>query len=97
MVNLLNRYEREVNHGHCSAIKRILSGDAPASSMMVLCISAINPRTDNGSQEAHCSDSCSNVKVELTDGWYEIATAILLPVFLTHFHMIFFKKITGTR
>jgi len=93
----LNRYEREVNHGHCSAIKRILSGDAPASSMMVLCISAINPKTDNDSQEAHCSDSCSNVKVELTDGWYEIATAILLPVFLTHFHMIFFKKITGTR
>ncbi|CAA0400029.1 unnamed protein product [Arabidopsis thaliana] len=76
LEELKYRYEREVNHGHCSAIKRILSGDAPASSMMVLCISAINPRTDNGSQEAHCSDNCSNVKVELTDGWYSMNAAL---------------------
>ncbi|VVB12825.1 unnamed protein product [Arabis nemorensis] len=73
LEELKYRYEREVNHGHCSAIKRILSGDAPASSMMVLCISALNPKTDNDSQETHGSDSASNVKVELTDGWYEIA------------------------
>ncbi|CAA0392660.1 unnamed protein product [Arabidopsis thaliana] len=76
LEELKYRYEREVNHGHCSAIKRILSGDAPASSMMVLCISAINPKTDNDSQEAHCSDSCSNVKVELTDGWYSMNAAL---------------------
>ncbi|KAL0716074.1 hypothetical protein Bca4012_065396 [Brassica carinata] len=63
-------YEREVNHGHCSSIKRILSGDAPASSMMVLCISAINPKN----RETHGSESGSNVKIELTDGWYELAT-----------------------
>ncbi|WZY79877.1 hypothetical protein YC2023_026261 [Brassica napus] len=66
------KYEREVNHGHCSAIKKILSGDAPASSMMVLYISAIYPKTDNDSQEALGSGSGSNVKVELSDGWYEI-------------------------
>lgn len=35
------RYEREFNHGHRSAIKRILDGDASPSSMMVLCVSAI--------------------------------------------------------
>lgn len=92
-----HRYEREVNHGHCSAIKRILSGDAPASSMMVLCVSAINPKTDNDSQETHGSDSCSNVKVELTDGWYEIAIALLLPVFLSPFLRILFFKIIGIR
>ena len=86
----LHRYEREVNHGHCSAIKRILNGDAPASSMMVLYISAINPKTDNDSQEALGSGSGSNVKVELSDGWYEIAIVVWIPVFLSHFLMIFF-------
>nr|CAB3476155.1 unnamed protein product [Digitaria exilis] len=35
------RYDREVNHGHRSAIKRILEGNASPSLMMVLCISAI--------------------------------------------------------
>ncbi|KAG2314620.1 hypothetical protein Bca52824_017742 [Brassica carinata] len=65
-------YEREVNHGHCSSIKRILSGDAPASSMMVLCISAINPKN----RETHGSESGSNVKIELTDGWYSINAAL---------------------
>ncbi|XP_056857098.1 protein BREAST CANCER SUSCEPTIBILITY 2 homolog B-like, partial [Raphanus sativus] len=72
LQELRYRYEREVNHGHCSAIKRILSGDAPASSMMVLCISAINPKT----RETHGSDSGSNVKIELTDGWYSINAAL---------------------
>ncbi|XP_010451954.1 PREDICTED: protein BREAST CANCER SUSCEPTIBILITY 2 homolog B isoform X1 [Camelina sativa] len=76
LEELKYRYEREVNHGHCSAIKRILSGDAPASSMMVLCISAINPKTNNDSQETPGSDSCSNVKVELTDGWYSMNAAL---------------------
>ncbi|KFK24669.1 hypothetical protein AALP_AA8G009600 [Arabis alpina] len=81
LEELKYRYEREVNHGHCSAIKRILSGDAPASSMMVLCISALNPKTDTDSQETQGSDSGSNVKVELTDGWYSMNAA--LDVMLT--------------
>uniref|UniRef100_M4F7J9 Tower domain-containing protein n=1 Tax=Brassica campestris TaxID=3711 RepID=M4F7J9_BRACM len=72
LQELRYRYEREVNHGHCSAIMRILSGDAPASSMMVLCISAINPET----RETHGSDSGNNVKIELTDGWYSINAAL---------------------
>ena len=44
MRNNINicRYEREVNHGHRSAIKRILEGDALPSTMLVLCISAIH-------------------------------------------------------
>ncbi|CAN8237617.1 unnamed protein product [Cochlearia groenlandica] len=81
LEELKYRYEREVNYGHCSAIKRILSGDAPSSSMMVLCISAINPKTDYDSQETHGCDSVSNVKVELTDGWYSMNAA--LDVMLT--------------
>ncbi|KAF8089808.1 hypothetical protein N665_0496s0017 [Sinapis alba] len=76
LEELKYRYEREVNHGHCSAIKRILSGDALASSMMVLYISAINPKTDNDSQEALGSGSGSNVKVELSDGWYSMNAAL---------------------
>ncbi|XP_018474420.1 protein BREAST CANCER SUSCEPTIBILITY 2 homolog B isoform X2 [Raphanus sativus] len=76
LEELKYRYDREVNHGHCSAIKRILSGDAPASSMMVLYISAINPKTDNDSQEALGSGYGSNVKVELSDGWYSMNAAL---------------------
>ncbi|ESQ47359.1 hypothetical protein EUTSA_v10027627mg [Eutrema salsugineum] len=81
LEELKYRYDREANHGHCSAIKRILSGDAPASSMMVLCISAINPKTDDDYQETHGSYSGSNVKIELTDGWYSMNAA--LDVMLT--------------
>ncbi|KAH9309494.1 hypothetical protein KI387_037405 [Taxus chinensis] len=35
------RYEREVNCGHRSPLKKIVEGDAAAGSMMVLCISAV--------------------------------------------------------
>lgn len=67
------RYEREVNHGHRSAIKRILEGDASPSTMLVLCISAI--RSNCGSKIEASSvaqdetESHSAAKVELTDGW----------------------------
>ncbi|KAK3163964.1 hypothetical protein QOZ80_1AG0010770 [Eleusine coracana subsp. coracana] len=40
------RYDREVNHGHRSAIKKILEGNASPSLMMVLCISAIYSSSD---------------------------------------------------
>ncbi|KAL6848133.1 hypothetical protein ACP4OV_022261 [Aristida adscensionis] len=40
------RYDREVNHGHRSAVKKILEGNASPSLMMVLCISAIYPCPD---------------------------------------------------
>ncbi|KAJ0234749.1 Breast cancer type 2 susceptibility protein [Hirschfeldia incana] len=72
LQELRYRYEREVNHGHRSAIKRILSGDAPASSTMVLCISAISPKI----RETRVADSGNNVKIELTDGWYSINAAL---------------------
>jgi len=73
------RYEREVNHGHRSTIKKILEGDGLPSSMMILCISSIHsdhvldsgalsePQTGNQSREA--------LKVELTDGWLEFQLA----------------------
>ncbi|XP_074568879.1 protein BREAST CANCER SUSCEPTIBILITY 2 homolog B-like [Curcuma longa] len=41
LEELKYRYEREFNHGHRSAIKRILDGDASPSSMMILCVSVI--------------------------------------------------------
>ncbi|KAF4379039.1 hypothetical protein F8388_022126 [Cannabis sativa] len=72
------RYEREVNHGHRSAIKRILEGDALPTSMMVLCVSAINSNSDpnieanssvQGDAENH---TAAAAKIELTDGWYSM-------------------------
>ncbi|OAY65685.1 Protein BREAST CANCER SUSCEPTIBILITY B [Ananas comosus] len=56
----LNRYEREVNYGHRSAIKKILEGDASPASAMILCVSAIRSHSDHAA------------KVELTDGWYPL-------------------------
>uniref|UniRef100_A0A0E0JEH1 Tower domain-containing protein n=1 Tax=Oryza punctata TaxID=4537 RepID=A0A0E0JEH1_ORYPU len=41
LEELKYRYDREVNNGHRSAIKKILEGNASPSLMMVLCISAI--------------------------------------------------------
>ncbi|KAI3994358.1 hypothetical protein MKX01_012615 [Papaver californicum] len=73
------RYEREVNHAHRSAIKRILEGDASAASMMVLCISAIrfNPNqeleAEHGTAPGEEAKKPSGVaKIELTDGWYSV-------------------------
>ncbi|KAF4401372.1 hypothetical protein G4B88_001566 [Cannabis sativa] len=72
------RYEREVNHGHRSAIKRILEGDALPTSMMVLCVSAINSNSDpnieanssvQGDAENH---TAAAAKIEVTDGWYSM-------------------------
>lgn len=69
----LIRYEREVNHGHRSAIKRILEGDASPSTMVVLCISAIRSTSDmkigTHSVELNVSENRNAAKVELTDGW----------------------------
>ncbi|XP_058089399.1 protein BREAST CANCER SUSCEPTIBILITY 2 homolog B-like isoform X2 [Magnolia sinica] len=48
------RYEREVNHGHRSAVKRILEGDASPASMVVLCISAICSYPDSDPEIAEC-------------------------------------------
>ncbi|XP_024018442.1 protein BREAST CANCER SUSCEPTIBILITY 2 homolog B [Morus notabilis] len=78
LEELKYRYEREVNHGHRSAIKRILEGDASPNSMMVLCISAICLNYEHklevssfaqGDAENH---TAAAAKVELTDGWYSI-------------------------
>uniref|UniRef100_A0A7N0VDX0 Tower domain-containing protein n=1 Tax=Kalanchoe fedtschenkoi TaxID=63787 RepID=A0A7N0VDX0_KALFE len=71
LEELKYRYEREVNHGHRSAIKRILEGDASPSSMMVLCISAIYSN-HNTSPPSSATRDCNMARVELTDGWYSI-------------------------
>ncbi|KNA09601.1 hypothetical protein SOVF_152150 isoform A [Spinacia oleracea] len=64
------RYEREVNHGQRSAIKRILEGDASPSSMLVLCVSDIeNPSTS-------MAEKSSNFRIELTDGWYSVCAQL---------------------
>ncbi|KAA8517722.1 hypothetical protein F0562_015219 [Nyssa sinensis] len=85
LEELKYRYEREANHGHRSAIKRILEGDLPPSSMLVLCISSIHSNCDLKT-EAHSlmSNGAENntaAKIELTDGWY--STNALLDVLLS--------------
>ncbi|XP_045814666.1 protein BREAST CANCER SUSCEPTIBILITY 2 homolog A-like [Trifolium pratense] len=84
LEELKYRYEREVNHGHRSTIKKILEGDGLPSSMMTLCISSVHSdhvlesgtlfeaQTGNQSTEA--------VKVELTDGWYSINAILDVPL-----------------
>jgi breast cancer 2 susceptibility protein len=53
------RYDREVNHGHRSAIKKILEGNSSPSLMMVLCISAIYscPYQNNNKLEVNKVDT----------------------------------------
>ncbi|KAK6943201.1 BRCA2 repeat [Dillenia turbinata] len=79
-----HRYEREVNHGHRSAIKRILEGDASPSSEVVLCVSAIHSEFDpsNGCYGAALNGNENRAaKIEVTDGWYSIDA--LLDALLT--------------
>ncbi|PWA88772.1 BRCA2, oligonucleotide/oligosaccharide-binding 1 [Artemisia annua] len=68
LEELKYRYEREVNNGHRSALKRILEGDAPPSSPVVLCIASINLKC-NAESDTDCSTVAS---IELTDGWYSV-------------------------
>ncbi|KAM7262420.1 hypothetical protein ACFE04_000103 [Oxalis oulophora] len=80
LEELKYRYEREVNHGHRSAIKRILDGDSPPSSAMILCISAIRSNcsstNDTSCLAENGADIVDNVKVELTDGWYGLDASL---------------------
>ncbi|CAA2969893.1 BREAST CANCER SUSCEPTIBILITY 2 homolog B-like isoform X1 [Olea europaea subsp. europaea] len=76
LEELKYRYEREVNHGHRSAIKKILDGDVPPSSMMVLCISSVgengDPKFGPQSVLSEGDDNATVAKIELTDGWYSV-------------------------
>ncbi|KAE8792571.1 Breast cancer type 2 susceptibility protein-like protein [Hordeum vulgare] len=85
------RYDREVNNGHRSAIKKILEGNALPSLMMVLCISAIYSHPDVNKLEAGGPDGNENsidnksllaakrnmsAHIELTDGWYALEASL---------------------
>ncbi|KAG9134120.1 hypothetical protein Leryth_004810 [Lithospermum erythrorhizon] len=76
LEELKYRYEREVNYGHRSAIKRILEGDAQSSSEMVLCISSVcspgNLTIEFQSIPSDAAAKCPTAKIELTDGWYSV-------------------------
>ncbi|KAG6430718.1 hypothetical protein SASPL_108790 [Salvia splendens] len=75
LEELLYRYEREVNHGHRSLIKKMLDGDVPPSSMMVLCISSVCEDHDPqcGNQSVPQEGGYVNAsRIELTDGWYAV-------------------------
>ncbi|XP_039009037.1 protein BREAST CANCER SUSCEPTIBILITY 2 homolog B-like isoform X2 [Hibiscus syriacus] len=76
LEELKYRYEREVNHGHRSAIKKILEGDSSPSSMLVLCVSKIQsssePKMETNLVITNGAHNSGNAKVELTDGWYSM-------------------------
>ncbi|KAF9588565.1 hypothetical protein IFM89_013417 [Coptis chinensis] len=95
LEELKYRYEREVNHAHRSALKRILEGDASPSSMVVLCISAIrfNPQKrlekecvmapsgdGNRFTGSKMAENCGVAKIELTDGWYAMDAILDVPL-----------------
>ncbi|CAI0424121.1 unnamed protein product [Linum tenue] len=77
-------YEREVNHGHRSALKRILEGDVPPSSMMVLCISAVCANSEAEAEdrppESNSPLGGTAAKVQLTDGWYAVDALLDMPL-----------------
>jgi breast cancer 2 susceptibility protein len=54
------RYDREVSHGHRSAVKRILEGNASPSLMMVLCISAIYSSPDKSNNKLEVDNVDNN-------------------------------------
>ncbi|KAJ4782388.1 Breast cancer type 2 susceptibility protein-like protein [Rhynchospora pubera] len=90
LEELKYRYEREVNYGHRSAIKKILDGDVSPASVMVLCVcninSSINPSllklddkiNDLSRRDPIGNDATTspNAKIKLTDGWYSIDASL---------------------
>ncbi|KAK9127333.1 hypothetical protein Syun_016130 [Stephania yunnanensis] len=89
------RYEKEVNHGHRSALKKITEGDASPASMMILCVSSIHtnpsdrlqlnqeiPSFDDANKlGGSCfNENCNAAKIELTDGWYSLDAHLDLPL-----------------
>ncbi|ORX93295.1 nucleic acid-binding protein, partial [Basidiobolus meristosporus CBS 931.73] len=73
MDQLRFRYEKEINLGHRSALKRIIERDDSPAKAMVLCISGIIRN------EAYTKDTILYV-IELTDGWYSLRTHIDKPL-----------------
>ncbi|KAK1272350.1 hypothetical protein QJS04_geneDACA005966 [Acorus gramineus] len=89
LEELKYRYEREINLGHRSAIKKILEGNASPASMLVLCISAIrsSPTANHETEQSveMCEDHQNMARrgthshvaiIELTDGWYLLNTLL---------------------
>ncbi|KAG0194791.1 Breast cancer 2, early onset [Apophysomyces sp. BC1034] len=70
---LLYRYEREINLGHRSVLKRIVEQDDIPSKHMVLAIAdIIKLNTSNTISQADVSRSTNKYQLLLTDGWYQI-------------------------
>lgn len=63
------RYERETNHAHRSAIRRIQEHDSAVERPMVLCVCNMD----------HCAD-LEAPYVDLTDGWYRVQANIDAPL-----------------
>ncbi|GAB2212121.1 hypothetical protein Droror1_Dr00025468 [Drosera rotundifolia] len=78
------RYEREANHGHLSAVKRILEGDMPPSSLLVVCISAVwsshSPKIEVQTRDNHSDRMGPAARIQLTDGWYSIDAQLDMPL-----------------
>ncbi|XP_070553745.1 breast cancer type 2 susceptibility protein-like [Ptychodera flava] len=89
MLQLKYRYDREIDHSHRSAIKKILERDDTPSRRLVLCVSAISVNTDsdkpssddqNDDRKQSNKDRSMAMTLELTDGWYGIKTIIDRPL-----------------
>ncbi|KAI4313037.1 hypothetical protein MLD38_037816 [Melastoma candidum] len=76
LEELKYRYEREINHGQHSAIKRILEGDASPAKVLVLCVSAVHcPKTSKLEATSLPFKEATDErmkKIEVTDGWYSL-------------------------
>ncbi|ORX61294.1 hypothetical protein DM01DRAFT_1119041 [Hesseltinella vesiculosa] len=65
---LLYRYEREINMGQRSVIKRIMEHDDTPTKPMVLMVADIVAEVRNDGSKAY--------RLQLTDGWYQISAAL---------------------
>ncbi|KAL4189586.1 hypothetical protein AMTRI_Chr08g207900 [Amborella trichopoda] len=63
LEELKYRYEREVNQGHRSALKKILEGSASVTSPMILCVSAIRSNIADDSNVADGPDRVEDPSV----------------------------------
>ena len=71
------RYEREVNRGQSSWLKRLLEQDVPASHAMVLRVARIHMPT---SAQQSTAKGPQKPQLQLTDGWYGVRAQLDVPL-----------------
>ncbi|CAO3598763.1 unnamed protein product [Absidia cylindrospora] len=77
LKQLLYRYERDINLGQRSVLKRIMEqDDVPVKQMVLMVSDIVSLSTSNSSDMTPGGNGQHKYRLQLTDGWYQISTYV---------------------